>query len=295
MPVFISHSHQDKVFVDRLASQLVLHRTYVWLDRWEIKVGDSLLGKVQEGIKSASALLIVLSKASVASEWCKKELNAGLMCELEEKRVVVLPIFLEDCEMPVFLKDKKYADFRSDFDAGLRETLIAVADVTSNSQGRIEEPGFHTDFSIAPGRAGSLYVLELKYIDHGESLSYCVLTEVDVICNQKLTDRFQQYESKGLQALGHLIIVSALHDYVHSENSQPFVFDEDTPKNHRVTFDDPKTNIGFTAVITSRRLGADTGMCTLIDWPRHIDKTLEHLLESIRPEERQRAREVFGK
>ena len=102
MPVFISHSHQDKDFVDKLAAQLVLHKTYVWLDRWEIKVGDSLLGKVQEGIKSASALLIVLSKASVASEWCKKELNAGLMRELDEKRVVILPLLLEGCDIPVF-------------------------------------------------------------------------------------------------------------------------------------------------------------------------------------------------
>ena len=62
MPVFISHSHQDKDFVDKLAGQLVMNKAYVWLDRWEIKVGDSLLDKVQAGIKSASALLIILSK-----------------------------------------------------------------------------------------------------------------------------------------------------------------------------------------------------------------------------------------
>ena len=108
IPVFISHSHQDKDFVDKLAGQLVMHIAYVWLDRWETKVGDSLLGKVQAGIKSASALLIILSKASVASEWCKKELHAGLMRELQEKRVVVLPLLLADCDIPVFLKEKKY-------------------------------------------------------------------------------------------------------------------------------------------------------------------------------------------
>ena len=42
MPVFISHSHQDKDFVDKLAGQLVMNKAYVWLDRWEIKVGEVL-------------------------------------------------------------------------------------------------------------------------------------------------------------------------------------------------------------------------------------------------------------
>ena len=183
MPVFISHSHHDKDFVDVLAAQLVLHKEYVWLDRWEIKVGDSLLDKVQGGIKSSSALIIVLSKSSVASEWCRKELNAGLMRELEERRVVVLPVLLEDCEIPLFLKDKKYADFRKDFDEGLRETLIAISAVTSDTQGRIEQPNFHTDFGIAWGNFGPYYSLQLRFIDHGETISYCVLTEVTIICN----------------------------------------------------------------------------------------------------------------
>lgn len=123
MPVFISYSHADKKFVDDLAVQLVRHRVHVWIDRWELRVGDSLINKVQEAIAGASALLVILSKASTKSDWCKKELTAGLFRELDEKRVVVLPVLLEDCDMPMFLKDKLYADFRKDFDAGLKLRL----------------------------------------------------------------------------------------------------------------------------------------------------------------------------
>jgi hypothetical protein len=111
MPIFISYSRADRGFVDRLANQLVEHRVSVWLDKWEIHVGDSLIAKIQEGITGASGLLIVLSKNSVKSEWCKKELNSALIRELEEKRVVVLPILIEDCEIPLFLREKLYADF----------------------------------------------------------------------------------------------------------------------------------------------------------------------------------------
>lgn len=135
MPIFISHSHQDKDFVDVLATNLIQRRQHVWVDRWELKVGDSLINRIQSAITTASALIVVLSKASVASEWCKKELSAGLIRELEERRVIVLPLLLEDCDIPLFLRDKMYADFRKDFDAGLNEIQKTVASLSSHRGG----------------------------------------------------------------------------------------------------------------------------------------------------------------
>ena len=97
--VFISYSHSDRVFVSQLASQLVKHRATVWIDESELHIGDSLIQRIQEAIKGASALLVVLSKAFVQSEWCKKEMSTGLVRELDEKRVVVLPVLIEDCDI----------------------------------------------------------------------------------------------------------------------------------------------------------------------------------------------------
>src|SRR5207244_9992543 len=130
MPYFISHSHKDKDFVDRLAAELAFRRRHVWVDRWELRVGESILNRIQEALTEASGLIIVLSKASVGSEWCKKELSAGLLRELDERQVIVLPALLEDCDIPLFLRDKKYADFRTNFDNGLKELLDATAGVT---------------------------------------------------------------------------------------------------------------------------------------------------------------------
>ena len=39
----------------------------------------------------------------------------------------VLPILAENCDIPLFLKDKLYADFRSDYLSGLRAVLRTVA------------------------------------------------------------------------------------------------------------------------------------------------------------------------
>src|SRR6266849_3850548 len=85
MPIFISYSHADRVFINKLAAHLVKHNAHVWIDSWELNVGDSLIQRIQQAIQESSALLVVLSKASVKSEWCKKELSAGLVRELEEK------------------------------------------------------------------------------------------------------------------------------------------------------------------------------------------------------------------
>jgi TIR domain len=136
--VFLSYSHEDKDFVDHLAIALVKEKTNVWVDRWELRVGDSLIERIQDAIKEADALVVVLSKASVESPWCKKELSAGLIRELEERRVVVLPVVVDDCEIPLFLRDKMYADFRNDRDEGLRQVLESLARVISTSLGRMD-------------------------------------------------------------------------------------------------------------------------------------------------------------
>jgi hypothetical protein len=133
MPIFISYSHQERDFVDTLSYHLVKAKAHVWVARWELRVGDSLLNRIESAIQSASALLVILSEASTKSEWCRKELTAGLVRELEERRVVVLPVLLEECTVPLFLRDKLYADFRTDFDAGLRAVLESVARVTNDS------------------------------------------------------------------------------------------------------------------------------------------------------------------
>ena len=68
MQVFISYNHKDKEFVDKLALKLIKAKNNVWVDRWEIAVGDSLIEKVQSAIQESSALIAVLSKTSVVSD-----------------------------------------------------------------------------------------------------------------------------------------------------------------------------------------------------------------------------------
>jgi hypothetical protein len=121
--VFISHSSKDKVFTDRLASDLAAHEIPVWYDKLDVKIGDSVPGKINVGISEAKYFLIVLSPDSVDSLWVREELNAALMRQITSDGTFLIPILLQDCEIPPLLAHRRYADFRSNYDEGLAEVL----------------------------------------------------------------------------------------------------------------------------------------------------------------------------
>lgn len=113
--IFLSHSDKDKLFVDKLANDLEKSNISVWYDKWNIKVGDSIVNELNEGIKKSIYLGIIISSNSLTSGWVTKELAAAIVNEVETQKVVVLPILLDDvwAKVPSFLSEKKFADFRS--------------------------------------------------------------------------------------------------------------------------------------------------------------------------------------
>lgn len=111
--VFISHSHKDKVVARTLARKLNQYGIYTWIDEAEIKIGDSLIEKIRDGLDKVDYLIALISADSVESEWVKKELDIAMNREIESKRVVVIPILTGKCEIPGFLKGKLYADMTS--------------------------------------------------------------------------------------------------------------------------------------------------------------------------------------
>lgn len=112
--IFLSHNWKDKPFVRRLADDLRLAGATVWLDEAEIKLGDSLITKIEQGIDEATYLGVVLSPDSVQSSWVQRELEIALNEEIDGKKVKALPLLYRDCKMPSFLSGKLYADFREE-------------------------------------------------------------------------------------------------------------------------------------------------------------------------------------
>lgn len=121
--IFLSHNHKDKLFVRKLAERLNAHGIRTWVDEAEIRVGDSLITKIESAIQDFTYLGVILSPHSVNSQWVRREVNIALTQEINGAQVKVLPLLIESCEIPGFLLDKFYADFTKDFEDGF-ETLL---------------------------------------------------------------------------------------------------------------------------------------------------------------------------
>jgi hypothetical protein len=109
--VFLSHNHEDKPFTKKLSIALKKHGIESWIDEGELGIGDSLIEKIQQAIKSVDYFAVILSPNSVNSSWVRKELEVAMNMEIERKKVFVLPILYKECELPLFLTTKLYADF----------------------------------------------------------------------------------------------------------------------------------------------------------------------------------------
>ena len=124
--LFLCHASVDKPFVEKLANDLKGAGVNVWFDQWNIRVGESITWKIDEGIRENEYLSIVMSPESVNSEWVKTELGAAWNKQMATRKIVVLPVLYRDCAIPAILADRKYADFRSDYNRGFRELTAAL-------------------------------------------------------------------------------------------------------------------------------------------------------------------------
>ncbi|HET9285280.1 MAG TPA: toll/interleukin-1 receptor domain-containing protein [Candidatus Angelobacter sp.] len=297
MPVFISYSHADKTFVDKLAAGLVEHNAHVWLDRWELNVGDSILNRVQQAIQESDALLIILSKASVASEWCKKELNAGLMRELDEKRVLVLPVLVEDCEIPIFLREKMYADFRGDFADGLKPLVEALARLTNPDQGRIRSGDSNIDWGEIWGYdKKGLFHVDYTLVETAPNRAFTLLTEIWITCNEAATRRYKAYDQEGFDWVGRLIIAEMLTELATKEKVDLLLQDQ-RPVEAKFHMKDQSSDMAYDMVIRSRRMGEDNGKDQLLHATNYLSQIRDYVRQRVRrttPEENVRLLRILS-
>ncbi len=108
-PLFISYSHADTDFVDRLEKHLEKSHIRFWRDVRHAVAGR-LETQVDQAIRLNPTVLLVLSQNSVESDWVQHECRLARRLELESKRDVLCPIALDDswktCAWPQRLREQ---------------------------------------------------------------------------------------------------------------------------------------------------------------------------------------------
>jgi hypothetical protein len=124
--VFISHRTADMAEATKLAEAIRNAGHEVWLDDWEIGIGDSITGKIQGGLKDAQYFILCLSSHGVMSKWISQEWLSTLARQLNGEAVKLLPVRLTGGELPEIIGDIKYADLVIDWSKGLATVLQAI-------------------------------------------------------------------------------------------------------------------------------------------------------------------------
>lgn len=130
--IFLSHSSLDKKFAKKLANDLSELSHEVWLDEWKIKVGDSIPKKISDGLQNSDYVVVILSTSSTISKWVENEWHAKYWQEIEQEQIMVLPVLLEKCKIPVLLAPKKYADFTKNYTLGFVNLVASINPVITN-------------------------------------------------------------------------------------------------------------------------------------------------------------------
>ena len=128
---FLSHSHHNESFADRLADVLARHTIEVWYSprqlfggaQWHDEIGRALSAR-------CDWFLVALSQSAVKSTWVKHELVYALNNE-PFRNGRITPLLLRNCDwrkLSFTLGNFQMIDFRKDFHAGCRSLLHGWGD-----------------------------------------------------------------------------------------------------------------------------------------------------------------------
>jgi len=108
--IFISHASADAEIARRLTSDLrsVGHDTKVDLE--ELKLGDNLIGFVNDAIKSSDYVILIVSSNFESAIWQRLEAEAAVWNEIAQDGAKVIVIRIENAVLPPVLGPKVFGD-----------------------------------------------------------------------------------------------------------------------------------------------------------------------------------------
>ena len=94
--VFLSHSSKDKAVVRAVAERLRTDGLRVWFDEWELKPGDSIPAKIEEGLEHSRVLVLCMSANAFGSDWAQLEAGTFRFRDPLNQERRFIPLRLDD-------------------------------------------------------------------------------------------------------------------------------------------------------------------------------------------------------
>src|SRR5437667_4410462 len=94
--VFLSYSSKDKAVVRAVAERLRADGMRVWFDECEIKAGDSIPAKIEEGLEHSRVLVLCMSANAFGSDWAQLESGTFRFRDPLNKERRFIPLRLDE-------------------------------------------------------------------------------------------------------------------------------------------------------------------------------------------------------
>ena len=104
--VYLAHASEDHdTLAKPLATALLANGIEVWLDEWEIRAGDSLRRKMEDGLSNCTHFVVLLTPHSLSKAWVQAEIDAGFIRAVGgESRFIGLRVGVGVNELSAFLR-----------------------------------------------------------------------------------------------------------------------------------------------------------------------------------------------
>jgi hypothetical protein len=125
--IFLSHTFLDKPIVGQIAKTLEQRygKNKVFYDEWSIQPGDSIIQRMDDGLKNCSYFFFFVSENSLRSRMVELEWQSALVKKTKEN-IKFIPVRIDRCIIPQILTNTLYIDL---FNQGLEIAKRQIIDV----------------------------------------------------------------------------------------------------------------------------------------------------------------------
>src|SRR5271165_516437 len=107
MRCFLSHNKADKEVARSIGAHMILTGIDVWFDEWELQAGDSIPGKLNEGLAAFDAFVLLWSADADRSNWVRQELHSAIMRAIKDDSAKIIPCLLDETQLPAIIADRR--------------------------------------------------------------------------------------------------------------------------------------------------------------------------------------------
>jgi hypothetical protein len=131
--VYLAHASEDHETLARpLAERMMANGVEVWLDAWEIKSGESLRRKMEEGLSGCTHFVVLLTPSALGKPWVETEIDAGFVRAVEgQSKFIGVRVGVAIDQLSPFLRARHCPSIQLENEA---EIFKLIADIHGLSQ-----------------------------------------------------------------------------------------------------------------------------------------------------------------